>query len=74
LAVAGQLETEAKFYESFDCVNISRVMKSYRKYANGILEFSERSMKLETRELPPADYNPLEWLNILYKDFLHGYD
>jgi hypothetical protein len=72
LAVAGQLETEAKFYESFDCVNVSRVMKSYRKYANGILEFSERSMKPETRALPPADYNPLEWLNILYKDFLHG--
>jgi hypothetical protein len=72
LNVAGQLECDPKAYENFNSFYISTVMKAYRKYANGILEFAERRMKPEQKALPPANYSPLELLNVYYGDFLKG--
>ncbi len=72
LAAADQLECDTKHYENFTCEYVSRIMKAYRKYANNILEFAERKMKPEVKALPPANHNPLELVNIYYKEFLSG--
>ncbi len=72
LAAADQLECETKHYENFTCEYVSRIMKAYRKYANNILEFAERRMKPEMKALPPANHNPLDLVNIYYKEFLKG--
>jgi hypothetical protein len=71
LAAKDALECDTKHYENFTCEYVSRIMKAYRKYANNILEFAERRMQPEMKALPPANHNPLELVNIYYKEFLH---
>ncbi len=72
LAAADQLECDTKHYENFTCEYVSRIMKAYRKYANNILEFAERRIKPEMKALPPANHNPLDLVNVYYKEFLAG--
>ncbi len=72
LAAADQLECDTKHYENFTCEYVSRIMKAYRKYANNILEFAERRIKPEMKALPPVNHNPLDLVNVYYKEFLAG--
>lgn len=66
-------EKDINAYENFSCEYIGKIMNAYRLWASDYY----RESGLEVKQLnsvqnllPPANYNPIEWVGECYKDFL----
>ena len=69
LAISGQLdlaENEVNAYQNFSVIYITKILNAYKRFFNSNYEPEKITVKL----LPPPNFNPLDTVNMFYKDFL----
>lgn len=70
-AISGKLslpDSEIKPYENFSCLYVSIILRAYKEYFNSIIQSKSLSTGLKT--LPPPNYDPTEFINMYYQEFL----
>jgi hypothetical protein len=75
LAIVGELNLkpeDVKCYENFSPQYVSMILKAYGKYSSPVIDFNERRYKPAKAALPPAEYSPVDLVNVFYHDFLKG--
>lgn len=71
-AIAGKLDlsqSDINSYQNFTCLYVATILRAYKKYFN---ERMAQPKRIEMKALPPANFNPIELVDMHYQEFLVG--